>query len=223
MVEIAASHLDDPELLRRGFRRVARALGRADVAEAVIVDDTWFHGAGPEAEGPEAASVVALEQARPYVRHVPVYSIRAAAGRFLENAAVEEEGWVEAPGRLREGMLAVRVAGRSMEPRIPDGALALFRGPEAGGPIAGAREGRIVLAALHEATDPESGASFTVKRYRSEKQPDSGGGWAHARVVLESLNPDVPGIELESHQSASIVAEFVTVLGAGVAPLEPQG
>ncbi len=33
--------------------------------------------------------------------HLPRYSLRAAAGKFLENQEISEEGWVEAPEDLR--------------------------------------------------------------------------------------------------------------------------
>ncbi len=35
--------------------------------------------------------------------HLPRYSLRAAAGKFLENQEITEEGWVEAPEDLRLG------------------------------------------------------------------------------------------------------------------------
>jgi SOS-response transcriptional repressor LexA len=146
---------------------------------------------------------------------VPLYSIRAAAGRFLENAEAEEEGWVEAPGRLRDGMFAIRIAGRSMEPRIPDGSIAIFAANPSGGPLAGSREGKIVLAKLHEMSDPENGASYTVKRYHSEKAPDEGGGWHHTRVELQSLNPDVEDVSVGPDQDVDVIAELVEVLAHG--------
>jgi len=42
---------------------------------------------------------------------------------------VEEEGWVRAPSKLRLtlDMFVGRMVGRSMEPRIPDGSLCVFR------------------------------------------------------------------------------------------------
>lgn len=215
VVVIGATHLDDPVLLTEGFKRVARALRRKDRAAALAADETWFHG-GPAAgetavDGASELSVISASDAEPYVRHVPLYSIRAAAGRFLENAATEEDGWVEAPGVLRDGMFAVRVTGRSMEPAIPDGAVAVFRADPDGAPLAGSREGKIVLAQLHEASDPEGGGSLTVKRYHSEKGVEDD-EWRHTRVVLQSLNREVGDIELTPDQDVDVIAEFVTVL-----------
>lgn len=38
---------------------------------------------------------------RPFVTHLPRYSLAIAAGKFLENQEVEEEGWEEVPSDLR--------------------------------------------------------------------------------------------------------------------------
>lgn len=164
--------------------------------------------------------VLSVADAQPYVRHVPLYAIHAAAGRFLENAGAEKEGWVEAPGTLREGMFAVRIEGRSMEPAIPDGAMAVFRADPAGAPVAGSREGKIVLAQLHDVTDPEGGGSYTVKRFHSEKVAE-GDEWRHTRIVLQSMNREVEDIELSPEQDVDVFAEFVTVLISEASAFEP--
>lgn len=120
-------------------------------------------------------------------------------------------------------MFAVRIAGRSMEPAIPDGAVAVFRADPYGAPLAGSREGKIVLAQLHEATDPEGGGSLTVKRYHSEKVAEDG-EWRQARIVLQSLNRDIADIEQSPDQDVDVFAEFVTVLeGTTPADDESQG
>src|SRR5258708_1860294 len=79
---------------------------------------------------------------REFVTHLPRYSARVAAGRFLDDQEVEAESWVEIPPGLRldPAMFVVEITGRSMEPRIPDGSLAVFR---AGAP--GSRQGKLVL------------------------------------------------------------------------------
>ena len=71
--------------------------------------------------------------------HLPRYSLAVAAGPFLENQAIEKEGWEEAPPglRLTPEMFVARIAGRSMEPPIPDGSLCVFRRGAHGGSIAG--------------------------------------------------------------------------------------
>src|SRR5690348_13063894 len=61
----------------------------------------------------------------PFETHIPCYSLAVAAGKFLENQDVREESWEEASPdlRLTPEMFAARIAGRSMEPLIPDGSL----------------------------------------------------------------------------------------------------
>ncbi len=107
--------------------------------------------------------------AQPFVTHLPRYSLAVAAGPFLENRVIEEEAWEEAPPglRLTPEMFVARIAGRSMEPLIPDQSLCVFRRG-----VAGSRQGRLVLV---EALDEGGNDRYTVKRYRSEKRADEGG------------------------------------------------
>jgi SOS-response transcriptional repressor LexA len=117
---------------------------------------------------------------------------------------------VEGIGRLSEDMFVARVIGRSMEPRIHDGDFCVFRAHPKG-----TRQGKIVLVQYRGPSDPETGGSFTVKRYSSEKVLDSEGAWWHSSVTLSPLNPEFKPVVLtsESHDSVQIVAEFLAVLG----------
>ena len=80
-------------------------------------------------------------------------------------------------------MFVAQVVGKSMEPAIPDGAWCLFRAP-----VEGTRQGKTVLVQLRDATDPETGQRYTVKRYESEKAAE-GDSWRHERITLKPLNP----------------------------------
>lgn len=135
--------------------------------------------------------------------HLPRYSLQVAAGKFLENEEVTEQGWIEAPQdlRLAPDMFVAQIAGHSMEPVIPDGGLCVFR---AG--VTGSRVGRLVLAEHRDAN------AFAVKRYKSEKVSTEE-GWRHERIRLESLNPDYPSWDLDpDEEKYRILAEFVRVL-----------
>jgi SOS-response transcriptional repressor LexA len=135
--------------------------------------------------------------------HLPRYSLQVAAGKFLENDEVTEQGWIEGPPdlRLTPDMFVAQIAGHSMEPLIPDGSLCVFR---AG--VTGSRVGRLVLAEHREAN------AFAVKRYKSEKV-SAEEGWRHERIRLESLNPDYPSWDLDpDEEKYRILAEFVRVL-----------
>ncbi|HWR52407.1 MAG TPA: S24 family peptidase [Bryobacteraceae bacterium] len=138
---------------------------------------------------------------------LPLYSLRAAAGRFGEDMEVEPEGSLpDVPGlRAGAGAYAVHIRGRSMEPLVPDGATAVFR------PITGSRQGRRVLV-WHRASS-QGGGEYTIKVYRSEKRT-SEDGWEHSAIFLEALNPEFEPIMLdEDTDDYRILGEFVMVLG----------
>ena len=149
--------------------------------------------------------------ARAYVTHLPRYTLAVAAGKFLENEEVAEEGWEEAPAglRLSEGMFVARIVGRSMEPRIPDGSLCVFR--QFG---AGSRQGKLVLV---EYLGGGTNDRYTVKRYTSiktsEKTQHDDGTWSHERIRLEPLNPEFDAWDLDPKEDRyRVLAEFVQVL-----------
>jgi len=216
---IARSELNDQQAMLLHFKRLAHALKRKDHAKSLAADSSWFAAVRETAQAAQAlvreAVTVALrlvtrEVARPFETHLPVYSLRAAAGKFGEGQEVEEEGWVEVLGmRLREGMFVAQVVGKSMEPKIPDGSYCIFRAP-----VEGSRHGKIVLVQHHAIQDPDTGGRFTVKRYVSEKVPDDVGGWRHSRIALRPLNPEFEPIELteESEDSVMVVAEWINAL-----------
>lgn len=140
----------------------------------------------------------------PYWTHLPLYTLRAAAGRFLDNAEVSEEAWLEAPAglRLTGGMFAAHIQGRSMEPRIPDGSLCVFRSD-----VAGSRQGKLVLVERLDVAD-----QYTVKRYRSQWR-ESAEGRRQEWVRLEPLNPEFEAWELDPEDGRfRVLAEFVRVL-----------
>ncbi|MBI4905982.1 MAG: helix-turn-helix transcriptional regulator [Acidobacteria bacterium] len=141
--------------------------------------------------------------------HLPLYSARVAAGRFLEDNEVDAEDWLEMPADLRldPGMFVVRITGRSMEPRIPDGSLCVFR---AG--VTGSRQGKLLLIERRDVS--ESGGRYTVKRYRSEKATaGEAGEWRHSMIHLEPLNPEFEAWTLEDDPDAfRVIGEFVRVL-----------
>lgn len=147
----------------------------------------------------------------PFVTHLPKFSARVAAGRFLEDNEVDAEEWVETPPELRldSDMFVVEITGHSMEPRIPDGSLAVFR---AG--VKGSRQGKLLLIERRDIS--ESGGRYTVKRYRSLKEASSEEEWRHRKIRLEALNPDYESWDLEEDPELfRVIGEFVRVLPAG--------
>lgn len=142
---------------------------------------------------------------------LPLYSLKAAAGYFGRGEAVDPEGWIEADGigSLDDQMFVARAMGRSMEPKIHDGDLLVFRAKPTG-----SRQGKDVLVQYRGPADPETGGSFTVKRYSSEKRTESESEWRHAKIVLSPLNKDFKPIVLlpESENDVRVIAEFISTL-----------
>jgi phage repressor protein C with HTH and peptisase S24 domain len=142
----------------------------------------------------------------PFRTHLPLYSLRAAAGRLGEEMQSEEEDWVRAPEgmRLDQGMFVAHVVGRSMEPRIPDGSLNLFRLHPAG-----SRQNKILL--IERFGVLEDSARYTIKRYTSIKRQTSEDEWEHERIRLEPLNPEFEAWDVEP-QDFAVVAEWLRVI-----------
>lgn len=214
VIEISVVELEDSGAMQRHFRRLAGYLRRDDVRSSVTRDTDWFARATEVQSSAPAFRVVTPSPSERYVRCVPLTTLQAAAGAFGEPQfldEIESGEWVELSGdsTLKPGMFVAKVVGRSMEPRIPDGSMCLFAAP-----VSGSRGGRIVLAQLQDAKDPETGFRFTVKRYRSEKESSPHGEWRHVRVVLEPLNTEFDPIELavDDEGAVQVVAEFVRVI-----------
>ncbi len=147
---------------------------------------------------------------RKFVTHLPLYSLRAAATRFGEDAEVEELDWVRAPEglRLTEGMFVAQVVGRSMEPLIPDGSYCIFRAP-----VVGSRQGKRLL--IQEIRAAGSSSAFTVKRYTSRKSRTPEYEWQNETIRLEPLNPEFQAFELDANEFQEryrVIAELVEAL-----------
>ena len=156
------------------------------------------------------ARYVQAAKVLPYVTHLPLYTLRAAAGRFKEDMEVEPEDWIGAPAglRLSEDMFAAHISGRSMEPKIPDGSLCVFRAN-----VAGTRQGKLLL--IQNRGTSTTGGEFTIKRYRSSKS-STGESWQHATIRLEPLNPEFEAWDLDPSELEDgpyrVRGEFLRVL-----------
>jgi phage repressor protein C with HTH and peptisase S24 domain len=204
----------DGELLKQGIdrslERISVASGREGTGRSHARGS-----AGPPGDDDDAAHTPALrliddDQREPGRDYLRVYSLEAAAGYFGEGQPVESLGYVQAPPGLRlcDGLFVVRIRGRSMEPRIPDGRYAVFRTP-----VVGSRQGKIVLAQRRGYHDPDTGGSYTVKRYESAKTV-SEDEWSHTMIRLVPENPEYEPIEIrgDSADELAIIAEFVTLM-----------
>lgn len=147
---------------------------------------------------------------RPFVTHLPVYNLRAAATKFGElmddrREEHDAEQWVRAPENLRlsEGMFVAYVVGRSMEPRIPDGSACIFRAP-----VTGSRNGRLLL--IEKSGETDFSSRYTVKRYaRQGTLVES--AERESAIRLEPLNKEFPAFDLTADEFR-VIAEFVQIL-----------
>ncbi len=175
----------------------------------------------PPAPAPFRPRIVQPRREEHYVTCVPLIPLKAAASKFSDPQNVEDEDWkwvenegwewvaVETKHRLRAGMFVAQVVGKSMEPTIPDGSYCLFAAP-----VTGTRQGKTVLVRLRDATDPETGERYTVKRYESEKAQEAD-SWRHVKITLRPLNPDFEPIVLSGAEEdhVQVIAVCVEVLG----------
>ena len=111
----------------------------------------------------------------------------------------------------KPGYFVVQVVGESMNRRIPNGAWCLFKADQGG-----SRNGKIVLVQSSHIQDAETGSSYTVKCYHSEKVGDDGEEWGHSKIVLSPMS-NVGGfseIELAGNhdESFDVVGGFVAIL-----------
>ena len=140
--------------------------------------------------------------------HVPLRSIRAAAGGFGDDMEDVEAGWVELPEGIRvtKDLFAARISGHSMEPLVPADSLCLFRlNPQ------GTRQGKVVLVQRGGTLD--SGGEVTIKRYTSVKAPTED-GWQHERIRMIPENPEFEAWDLEPDDPLRVIAEFICVLAS---------
>jgi SOS-response transcriptional repressor LexA len=145
---------------------------------------------------------------------VPLVPLQAAAGGFgdLGGDLMADSEWVQIRSKyaLKEGMFVARVVGKSMEPRIADGAYCLFQGP-----VVGSREGKVVLVRLRDEVDPDTGERFTLKQYTSEKEESDDGTWSHKTITLRPINSHFQPIVLrgdDAEDRCDVVAELIEVL-----------
>ena len=128
--------------------------------------------------------VLDFQKVEPYKNAIPLVDIQAAAGSFSENQQHSELTWVEVPDgvRISEGDFICKVVGESMNKRIPNGSLCLFKHY-----TGGSRNGKIVLVESTSIQDADFGSGYTVKEYESVKNI-SDSEWSHESIILKPLS-----------------------------------
>lgn len=156
---------------------------------------------------------VAEADARPYVNCVPLYSLKAAAGRFTGPQELEAEetpeAWVVPAGKtaVGKGLFVAQVQGESMNRRIPNGAYCLFRTP-----VRRPRSGQVILVQHREVRDPDHGGRYTVKVYQRETVRAAQGLRVKVSLEPDSSVRSYRPIVLPESEDVRAIAELVEVL-----------
>ena len=153
------------------------------------------------------------EKVKPYENAVPLFDLEVAAGGFSNPQQVDEYEWVELPDsfRLQQGHFVTRVVGESMNKRIPNGAWCLFKANPGG-----SRNNKVVLVQHRDIQDQDTGATYTVKIYSSEKNA-AGDEWRHHKIILkpDSYMDRYRNLEFDANFEGElhVIGEFVAVIG----------
>lgn len=146
-----------------------------------------------------------------FIDFLPLYSIKAACGYFGEGDDVTELGWVQATGvgKLNKNMFIVQASGQSMEPRIHNGDLCVFRTNPSG-----SRHGKIVLIQHHNYYDADYSGAYSIKEYKSSKSFDEFGNWQHEKIELHPLNKNFDPIIINADEADDfrVIGEFIGVI-----------
>ena len=213
--------LDDEDIghYRRMVAAIEETIERMQEVDEIIEAHGGWPAAFESTASSEKTAVLPFQRLedhpKPEDRYrdcVPLVPLAAAAGAFGEPQLVDEREefeWVrvDTRRRIRKGMFVAQVVGKSMEPKIPDGAWCLFRSP-----VTGTRQGRTLLVQLRDAVDPDTDQRYTVKRYES-RRVRRGDSWRHERIRLLPLNPEFDPIEIGKEDEVQFIAELVEVLG----------
>jgi len=140
---------------------------------------------------------------------LPVFTLKAACGKFGDSQEIEPDGWVSIERKgLKEGWFIAQAIGKSMEPTIPDGSYCIFR------PVpAGSKDGRILLIQHRDVTDPENGGKYTLKRYTKEIKFDASG--KETKIIIlkpenDKINPIILHCQDEDYENQfQVIGEFV--------------
>jgi len=113
--------------------------------------------------------------------------------------------------QTQQGHFVTRVVGEWMNKRIANGSWCLFKENPGG-----SRNNKVVIVQHRDIQDQDTGASFTVKLYTSEKI-GAGDDWQHSKIILRP-DTNANGYENlvfddEMAGKLSVIGEFIVVIG----------
>jgi len=142
---------------------------------------------------------------------IPFYDFYAAAGTFSELQSEKNFNRIDVEEKYStEDYFACRVIGESMNRRIENGSICLFKRY-----LGGSRNGKIVLVENRDIQDEDFNSAFTIKTY-SSKKVQSEEGWTHQEIILSPNSFDSKYQEIiiseENAEEMKIIGEFIKVL-----------
>ncbi|MDO6598808.1 DUF3427 domain-containing protein [Tenacibaculum sp. 1_MG-2023] len=141
---------------------------------------------------------------------LPLYDFYAAAGSFSEMQSENNFRFIDVEQEYDSSYFACEVIGESMNRRIPNGSICLFKAH----PV-GSRNGKIVLVENPDLQNTEFNSAFTIKTYSSKKN-QSEDGLSNELVVLSPNSFDSSFEDIiineENGENMKVVGEFVKVL-----------
>lgn len=139
-----------------------------------------------------------------YSRFLPLYSLRAACGRFLHNETPEIVGWIDVKEidpsiPVGEDCFVVKAVGDSMLPAIRDGEYCVFRHKNSG-----FHNADTMLFEIPN-DDPDTGGGYTIKEYIREKVYDEECGCEYVEsIVLKPKNNKYKSFVFEKDDCSNV-------------------
>jgi superfamily II DNA or RNA helicase/HKD family nuclease/SOS-response transcriptional repressor LexA len=143
---------------------------------------------------------------------IPLYDFYAAAGNFSDLQSDKTYSQIIVPEKYSQNTdyFACKVIGESMNKRIPNGSICIFKKYSAG-----SRSGKILLIENYDRQDPDYNSAFTVKTYASQKAI-SEEGWEHLEILLKPNSFDLSYKDIiineENANEMNVIGEFIEVL-----------
>lgn len=165
----------------------------------------------PEVDGESRIEVEERPKLISWLNALPLFELRAVANSLydsIDGYFSNEENYKLVKmddGPFAEDRFLVKAEGNSMEPKIPDGSLCLFRKDPGG-----SRNGKIVLCRI---SGQSEGASLAViKRYKSQQFLEPDGITIAKKIILSSTNPAHLPIEITETGEHTILGIFERVV-----------
>lgn len=143
---------------------------------------------------------------------IPLYDFHVAAGTFSKMQSEKDFTLIEGPenSNPNNDYFACKVIGESMNKRIPNGSICIFKKYSGG-----SRSGKILLIENQDIQDPDFNSAFTVKTYASQKRVTEE-GWEHLEILLKPNSFDSSYKDIiineDNGKEMNVVGEFISVL-----------